>query len=77
MDYMVLLDQALKELLKKAFGGEIPEDYQLRKVHGVVFDRYRREVERKYEIYKDEDMYTSWMTLLMFHSPQFYTEDEL
>lgn len=77
MDKMEILNQAFNELLEKVFGGEIPEDYQLQKVHGVVFDLYRREVERKYGIYKDEEMYSSWITMLMLNSPLFYSEDDL
>lgn len=72
-----IIHAAFASLLNKLFGGNVPRDYQKRKVHGAFFDKCRREVEREFRLHEDERLYTEWFVHLMFNSPLFLTEEEL
>lgn len=60
------IEQAFKTLLKKVFGGEIPEGFSSLAVDPALFDRYRREVEDEFGLHTraEED------ALIKTHGPQ-------
>lgn len=72
------MTKAFQTLLHRVFNGNVPDNYFDHKVHGVYFDKCRREVEREFRMFEwDDDSYMEWTMLLMMNSPAFYTEEEL
>jgi hypothetical protein len=76
LDTTAWLNTAFRDLLRRVYGGEIPEGYQRVKVRGRLFDEHRKVIEKEYHLTEDEDLFTEWRTLLLFQQPRFYTDED-